>query len=145
MVKVWLPLCAGVVLLILLRDRLQRKKEQRNRDFQRRLELVLLPKETVKAVCPQKKGYWVLTGKRVLFTAGETFTAVPLKEIKRTQGLTAEGKKTTSIPKMASLTLKGEREYTIFNIGEEFSVLAKTLIAAVQKQNAKKKAKKSKT
>lgn len=140
-----LPLCAGVVLLILLQDRIRKGKERRKRDFQRRLELVLLPKETVKAVCPQKKGYWVLTGKRVLFTAGETFTAVPLKEIKRTQGLTKEGKKTTFVPKMASLTLKGEKEYTIFNTGEEFPELAKALIAAVKKQNAKKKAKKSKS
>lgn len=137
-----LALCVGVVLLIVLRDRLRLWKKRRERDFQRRLELVLLPKETVKAVCPQKKGYCVLTNKRVLFTAGETFTALPIKDIKRTQGFTAEGKKTTSVPKMVKLTMKGEQEHTIANTGEEFAALAKPLIAAVQKQNQKKKAKK---
>lgn len=136
-------LCAGVVLLILLRDRLRLRKKRQERDFQRRLELVLLPKETVKAVCPQKKGYCVLTNKRVLFTAGETFNAVTVKDIKRTQGMTAEGKKTTSIPKMTCLILKAEQEHSVANTGEEFATLAKPLIAAVQKQNQKKKAKKS--
>lgn len=135
-------LCAGVVLMILLRDRLRLRKKRQERDFQRRLELVLLPKETVKAVCPQKKGYCVLTNKRVLFTAGETFNAVTIKDIKRTQGITAEGKKTTSVPKMASLIVKAEQEYPIANTGEAFGVLAKALTVAVQKQNAKKKSKK---
>lgn len=136
-------LCAVAVVLLVIHDRLQLRKRRRERDFQRRLELVLLPKETVKAVCPQKKGRWVLTNKRLLFTAGETFTAVAIKDIKRIQGLTAEGKKTSSLPKMASLTIKAETDYTIFNTGEDFATLAKPLITAVQKQNAKKKDKKA--
>lgn len=136
-------LCAVTVVLLVIHDRLQLRKRRQERDFQRRLELVLLPKETVKAVCPQKKGRWVLTNKRLLFTAGETFTAVLIKDIKRLQGLTTEGKKTTSLPKMASLTVKAEQEYIIANTGEDFAALAKPLISTVQKQNAKEKAKKT--
>ena len=136
-------LCAALVMLLVIHDRLQLRKRRRERDFQRRLELVLLPKETVKAVCPQKKGRWVLTNKRLLFTAGETFTAVSIKDIRRIQGSTAEGKKTTSLPKMASLTVKAEQEHTITNTGEDFAALAKPLITAVQKQSAKRKVKKA--
>lgn len=114
----------------------------RERDFARRLETVLLPRETVKVVCPQKKGRCVLTSKRVLFETRDGFTAVAVKDIRRTQGLTEEGKKTTSVPKMVSLTLKAEQEYTIVNTGGEFADLANQLIAKVKKQNEKKKAKK---
>lgn len=114
---------------------------ERERDFARSLELVLLPRETVKVIVPQKKGRVVLTSKRVLFETKTGFTAVNIKDIKRAQGLSAEGKKTTSVPKMVSLTLKTVEEYTIVNTGKEFADFAKQLTAKVKKQNEKKKKK----
>jgi len=134
-----LPLAA---LLMALRNERQKRRLGKQRDFARKLELVLLPRETVKVICPQKKGNVVLTSKRVLFETKTGFTAVTIKDIKRTQGLSEEGKKTTSVPKMVSLTIRANEEYTIVNTGEEFLDLARQLTAKVKKQNEKKKAKK---
>ena len=134
-----LPLAA---LLMALKSSLQKRRLGKQRDFARRLELVLLPRETVKVIVPQKKGNAVLTSKRVLFATKTGFTAVNIKDIKRTQGLTEEGKKTTSVPKMVSLTIKAAEEYTVINTGEEFADFAKQITAKVKKQNEKKKAKK---
>ena len=134
-----LPLAA---LLLALKNALHKRTLGKQRDFARKLELVLLPRETVKVICPQKKGRAVLTSKRVLFETKTGFTAVTIKDIKRTQGLSEEGKKTTSVPKMVSLTIKAGEEYTIVNTGEEFLDLARQLTAKVKKQNEKKKAKK---
>ena len=131
-----LPLAA---LLIALKNALHKRHLGKQREFARRLELVLLPRETVKVILPQKMGRVVLTSKRVLFETTVGFNAVHIKEIKRTQGLSGEGKKTTSIPKMVSLTIKAGEEYTIINTGEEFADLAKQLTAKVKKQNEKKR------
>ena len=133
-----LPMAA---LLLALKNALYKRKLGKQREFARRLETVLLPRETVKVICPQKKGNAVLTSKRVLFETKTGFTAVNIKEIRRTQGLSEEGKKTTSVPKMVSLTIKAGEEYTIVNTGEEFTDLAKQLAAKVKKQNEKKKKK----
>ena len=133
-----LPLAA---LLMALRSSLQKRRLGKQRDFARKLETVLLPRETVKVICPQKAGNCVLTSKRLLFETKKGFTAVYIKDIKRTSGLSGEGKKTTSVPKMVSLTLKAAEEYTIANTGEEFMDLAKQLTAKVKKQNEKKKKK----
>ena len=132
-----LPLAA---LLMALKNALRKRKLGKQRDFARRLETVLLPRETVKVICPQKKGNAVLTGKRVLFETRTGFTAVHIKDIKRISGLTEAGKRTTSIPKMVSLTFKAAEEYTLVNTGEEFLDFAKQLTAKVKKQNAKKNA-----
>lgn len=137
-----LALLPAAALLLALKNALHKRKLGKQRDFARKLETVLLPRETVKVICPQKKGHAVLTSKRVLFETKTGFTAVTIKDIKRTQGLSEEGKKTTSVPKMVSLTIKAGEEYTIVNTGEEFSDLAKQLTAKVKKQNEKKKAKK---
>jgi len=134
-----LPLAA---LLMALRNERQKRRLGKQRDFARKLELVLLPRETVKVICPQKKGNVVLTSKRVLFETKTGFTAVTIKDIKRTQGLSEEGKKTTSVPKMVSLTIRANEEYTIVNTGEEFLDLARQLTAKVKKQHEKKKAQK---
>ena len=131
-----------LVLLLALKNTLHRRRLTKQRDFVRQLETVLLPRETVKIICPQKRGNCVLTSKRVLFETKSGFTAVHLKDIKQTQGLSEAGKKTTSIPKMVSLTLKANEEYTIVNTGEEFADLAKQLTAKVKRQNEKKRAKK---
>ena len=134
-----LPLGA---LLLALKNARHKRRLGKQRDFARKLETVLLPRETIKVICPQKGRNCVLTSKRVLFETKTGFTAVHIKDIKRTSGLSEEGKKTTSIPKMVSLTFKAAEEYTIINTGEEFSDLARQLTAKVKKQNEKKKAKK---
>ena len=131
-----LPLAA---LLLALKNALHKRKLGKQRDFARKLETVLLPRETVKTIVPQKKGKAVLTSKRVLFETKNGFAAVFIKDIKRTSGLSKEGKKTTSIPKMVSFTFKADKEYTLTNTGEEFADFAKQLIAKVKKQNEKKK------
>ena len=133
-----LPLAA---LLMALRNTLYRRRLGKQRDFARKLELVLLPRETVKTIVPQKKGRCVLTSKRVLFETKSGFTAVHIKDIKRTSGLSEEGKKTTSVPKMVSFTFKAAEEYTLINTGEEFADFAKQLATKVKKQNEKKKKK----
>ena len=79
----WQKIAAAAVLLLILflliRSAVRKAKERKWRDAERKLETVLLPKETVKAVCPQKKGRWILTSKRLLFETKAGFTAVALK------------------------------------------------------------------
>ena len=137
-----LALLPAAALLLALKNALHKRKLGKQRDFARKLELVLRPRETVKVICPQRNGRCVLTSKRVLFETRTGFTAVLIKDIKRTQGLTEEGKKTTSVPKMVSLTIRAGEEYTIVNTGEEFLDLARQLTAKVRKQNEKKKTQK---
>ena len=76
-----LPLGA---LLLALKNALHKRRLGKQRDFARKLELVLLPRETVKVICPQKGRNCVLTGKRVLFETKTGFAAVLIKDIKRT-------------------------------------------------------------
>ena len=136
-----LALLPAAALLTALLNSLKKRRLGKQRDFARRLETVLLPRETVKVIVPQKKGRCVLTSKRVLFETKSGFTAVNIKDIRRTSGLSEEGKKTTSVPKMVSLTFKAAEEYTLINTGEEFSDFARQLTAKVKKQNEKKKKK----
>ena len=56
------------------------------------------------------------------------------------QGYTREGEKTASAAKMDRLTITAEKEYTVYNTGEEFTLLAKTVLNRVKKQKEKKKA-----
>ena len=134
-----LALLPLVALLLALKNALYKRRLGKQRDFARRLETVLQPRETVKVIVPQKKCSCVLTSKRVLFETKTGFTAVNIKEIKRVSGLSKEGKKTTSVPKMVSFTFKAAEEYTLINTGEAFSDFARQLTAKVKKQNAKKK------
>ena len=127
-------------LLLSLGNSLSKRRLGKQRDFARKLELVLLPRETIKVICPQKGRNCVLTSKRVLFETKTGFTAVSIKDIKRTSGLSEEGKKTTSVARMVSLTIKAGEEHTIINTGAEFTDLAKQLTARVKKQNAKRRA-----
>ena len=133
-----LPLAA---LLIALMNARHRRRLGKQRDFARKLEMVLLPRETVKVIVPQKPGRAVLTSKRVLFETKSGFNAVLIKDIRKVSGLSEEGKKTTSVPKMVSLTFKAAEEFTVINTGEEFTDFAKQLTAKVKKQNEKRKAK----
>ena len=140
-------LAAGIALLLLIlaiRRAVRKNREYKNRAFARKLETVLQPRENIKLICPQKHGQVILTTRRLLFDTPKGFQAVPLKSIKRVQGLTAEEKKTTAVDKMARLIIKAEKEHTISGGSPEFSQLVKQLIRKVDTQNRKKKAQKEK-
>ena len=131
------------VVLVLLIWRIgtaaKRSRERRQRDFQRKLETVLLPRETVKAVCPQKKGRWILTSKRLLTETKKGFTVLTIKDIKSAYGITVEGKRTTVPEKMVRLTIKADAEHSLQNTGADFEALAKELLAQRKKCRTKKK------
>ena len=126
------------VLTVMFLSVLRKRKESQFRDAVRKLELVLQPRETIKVICPQKKGRVILTSKRVLFDTKEGFDAVPIKTIKRVQGNNKKGNRTTVPAKMVSLTIKADQDYEIQNYCPEFAEFAKQLI----KKTAPKKPKK---
>ena len=119
---------AALVLLSALRASAKKRKERKQRDFTRKLELALQPRETIKVICPQKKGRCILTSKRVLFDTHDGFTAVPLKSIKKVQGTNEKGNRTTSPAKMVSLPIQAEQAYVVKNDCAEFSEFAKQLM-----------------
>lgn len=141
----YLPAVLLATLLTVLHSIVKRKRQSKATDFDRKLETVLQPRETVKLVCPSKGKRWILTSKRLLRETRTGFSAIPLTSIKRVQGNTKEGKTTASIPKMVSLTIKAEEDYTIYNSSEAFPDLAKKLQDKVKKQNERKKKKAKKT
>ena len=130
---------AAVVMIIvaLAQSSLRKNREYKKRDNTRKLELVLQPRESIKVICPQKKGRVILTSKRVLFETKGGFTAVPIKTIKKVQGNNEKGNRTTIPANMVSLTIKAEQEHTVKNDCEEFAEFAKQLI----KKTAPKKEK----
>ena len=129
---------AAVLLLILaVRSSLRKRRDYKFRDATRKLELVLQPRESIKVICPQKKGRVILTSKRVLFETKSGFNAVPVKTIRKVQGNNEKGNRTTVPANMVSLTIKAEQEYEIRNNSEEFEAFAKQLI----KKTAPKKKK----
>ena len=131
---------ASLFLLILaVRSSLRKRRDYKYRDAARKLELVLQPRETIKVICPQKKGRVILTSKRVLFETKGGFNAVPIKTIKKVQGNNEKGNRTTVPAKMVSLTIKAEQEYEIKNNCEEFAAFAKQLIKKTAKKPRKKK------
>ena len=131
---------AAMALAILaVRSSLRRNRERKHRDAARKLELVLQPRETIKVICPQKKGRVILTSKRILFETKGGFNAVPIKTIKKVQGNNEKGNRTTVPAKMVSLTIKAEQEYEIKNNCEEFAAFAKQLIKKTAKKPGKKK------
>ena len=130
-------LVAAAVLLsvyVAARAALQRRRECKFRDAARKLELVLQPRETIKTICPQKKGRVILTSKRVLFDTKDGFRAIPIKTIKRIQGNNEKGNRTTVLSKMVSLTIKAEQDYEIKNSCPEFEEFAKQLIKKTTKK-----------
>lgn len=126
-----------LVLLLAIRSFLRKRRERKMRDFTRTLETALLPRETVKVVCPQKKGRWILTSKRLLLEEKGGFHAVPLEKIKSVQGQNAAGNRTTAPANMVSLTVKTDKDYTLLNTGDQFTELVKQLQISVKKQKAK--------
>ena len=130
---------AAVLLMLVLAVRSSRHKR---RDFQtrnatRKLELVLQPRESVKIICPQKKGRTILTSKRILFETKDGFHAVLLKNISKVQGNNEKGNRTTVIANMVSLTVKADQEYEIRNSSPEFAEFAKQLIKKTTKKKTK--------
>ena len=131
-------LLAGLALLILVLtvwSAVAKRRRNKLRDFARKLETVLKPKEEIHIIAADKNGRCILTNQRLLFDTKEGFTAVPFKLIKSLSGLTAEGKKTTAPAKMVSVTIKAGQEYTLYNKSPEFVDLVKEL----KKKTAKKK------
>ena len=128
-----------VIPALAVRSSLRKNRERKMRDATRKLELVLQPRETIKVICPQKKGRVILTSKRVLFETPQGFTAVPVKTIKKVQGSNEKGNRTTSVPKMVSLTIKAGQEYEIKNNCPEFEEFAKQLIKKTAPKKPKKK------
>ena len=138
----WQEILAAASLLLLIlavRSSLKKRREYKYRDAARKLELVLQPRETIKVICPQKKGRVILTSKRILFETKGGFNAVPIKTIKKVQGNNEKGNRTTVPAKMVSLTIKAEQEYEIRNNCEEFAAFAKQLIKKTAKKPRKKK------
>ena len=130
------------VLAVMMLSVLRKRRESQFRDAARKLELVLQPRETIKTICPQKKGRVILTSKRVLFDTKDGFHAVPIKTIKRVQGNNEKGNRTTSVPKMVSLTIKAEQDYEIKGGCPEFEEFAKQLIKKTAPKKTKKEGKK---
>ena len=134
---------AAVLMLILaVRSSLRKRRDYKFRDAARKLELVLQPRESIKIICPQKKGRVILTSKRVLFETKGGFNAVPIKTIKKVQGNNEKGNRTTVPAKMVSLTVKAEQEYIIKNDCEEFTEFAKQLIKKTTPRKLRKEGKK---
>ena len=133
---------AALVLLVLVctvPGAVKRARDRKWRAAERKLETVLQPRETIKAICPQKSGRVILTSKRLLFETREGFRAVALKDIKKVQGITKDKKTTTSVPKMVSLTVKAEKDHLIYNTSQEFVPLAKALRDRARRNGNKKK------
>ena len=129
-------LAAAVLLslLLVIRSSLRTRRERKERDFTRTLETALLPRETVKVVCPQKKGRWILTNKRLLLEEKGGFHAIALDKIKSVQGKNAAGNRTTSPANMVSLTVKADKDFTIQNRSDQFPELAKQLQSGLKKR-----------
>lgn len=136
-----LVIAAAMSLLLMIRSAVIKRRKRLERDFTRKLETLLLPRETVKVVCPNPDGRWVLTSRRLLLETKEGFMAIPFARIRHLKGVDAAGKATTSPAKMARLTVKAEQEYTLRNTSKEFTDLAKQLKAKTAKHTGAKKAK----
>ena len=133
---------AALVLLLAVRSSLRARRERKQRDFTRTLETVLLPKETVKVICPQEKGRWILTNKRLLLEEKGGFHAIPLDKIKSIQGKNAAGNRTTSAANMVSLTVKADKDFLMQNSNGQFPELAKLLQSELKKRKEKAEKKK---
>ena len=125
---------AALVLLLAIRSNPRKRRERRARDFARTLETALGPKETIKVICPQKKGRWILTNKRLLLEEKGGFHAIALDKIKSVQGKNAAGNRTTSPANMVSLTVKADQDFIIQNLNDQFPELVKQLQSGLKKR-----------
>ena len=129
-------LAAAVLLSLLLaiRSSLRARRERKERDFTRTLETALGPKETIKVICPQKKGRWILTSKRLLLEEKGGFHAIPLGKIKSVQGKNAAGNRTTVPANMVSLTVKADKDFIVQNLNDQFPELVKQLQSGLKRR-----------
>ena len=125
-----------VAIVALVQTSLRKHRDYKFRDSARKLELVLQPRETIKVICPQKRGRVILTSKRVLFETKDGFNAVTIKSVKKVQGTNEKGNRTTVPARMVSLTIKAEQDYMVKNDCNEFEEFARQLI---KKTTPKKK------
>ena len=128
---------AAAVLLILLpaiRSSLRARRERKELDFTRTLETALGPKETIKVICPQKKGRWILTNKRLLLEEKGGFHAIALDKIKSVQGKNAAGNRTTVHANMVSLTVKADKDFIVQNLNDQFPELVKQLQSGLKRR-----------
>ena len=128
---------AAAVLLILLpaiRSSLRARRERKERDFTRTLETALGPKETIKVICPQKKGRWILTNKRLLLEEKGGFHAIALDKIKSVQGKNAAGNRTTVPANMVSLTVKADKDFIVQKLNDQFPELVKQLQSGLKRR-----------
>ena len=134
-------LLAGLALALILAlkvwSAVMKKRNLKQRDFDRKLETVLKPTEEVLVFHNEKSGRWILTNERLLLDTRDGFTAVTFSKIKSISGTTAEGKKTVAPAKMVSATIKADKEITMHNTGDSFVELVK----ALKKKTAKPKKK----
>ena len=128
---------AALILLIAIRSSLRRRRERKERDFTRTLETALLPKESVKVICPQKKERWILTSKRLLLEEKGGFHAIPLDKIKSIQVKNADGNRTTAPANMVNLTIRADKDVLIQNTGEPFLELTRLLQSELKKRKMK--------
>ena len=127
------------VLALAIHICLQKWGTRRLRDFRRTLDTVLLPRETVQAICPQRGGRWILTNKRLLLEQKGGFHAVPLEKIKSAQGITADGNRTSVPGRMTKFIVKADKEYILKAGRPEFEAFVQALRALLKKRRAKKK------
>ena len=128
---------ALLALAAIFRSSRKKHRDFKKRDATRKLELVLQPRETIKSICPQKKGRVILTSKRVLFDTKDGFHAISLKNITKVQGYNAKGNRTSLPANMVGLTIKADQEYEIQNSCQEFAEFAKQLIKKTTKKKTK--------
>ena len=112
-----------------------KKRNLKQRDFDRKLETVLKPQEEIKVIHNDKSGRWILTTHRLLLDTKDGFTATAFSKVKSISGLTSDGKKTVAPAKMVSVTVKADKEIVLHNTGDTFVELVKEL----KKKTAKKK------
>ena len=139
MLPLEVTLTAAAVLLMLalaVRSSRHKRRDYQTRNATRKLELVLQPRETVKVICPQKKGRVILTSKRILFDTKDGFHAVNIKSVKKIQGNNERGNRTTVPAKMVSLTIKAEQECEVKNCCPEFEEFARQLMKKTEKKKS---------
>ena len=75
---------AAVILAALaIRSAVVKKRKRKERDFTRKLETVLQPRENVKVICPNHGSRWILTSRRLLLDTKDGFLAIPFGKIKK--------------------------------------------------------------
>lgn len=137
----WQTLLLGLAGMLLLGAfvcrGIRRSRLRKEREFTRKLELILQPRESVKAICPQKKGSVILTNSRILFDRKDGFHAVSVKSIKKVRGINEKGNTTVVPARMASMTVLADQEYSICNDCAEFADFAVQLISRTRKEKKK--------